>query len=832
MKFYTNVQIRGSKILHRGYEDGKRFSYAEPCRPYLFTGPVNYDTGYTTLKGQYVMKRDFDNPHHAQKYIKENTDIQGKNTYGLPMFAYTYINDNYKGELKYDADIVKTVYIDIEVAADEGFPDIQKADKEITAITLQYKEQIIAIGGQPYTPKQKNVQYIQAKDEANLLVRFLDCWQAIDPDIVSGWNVEFFDIPYIINRVTNIIGSDYAKKLSPFGQLREREVFIAGRPNQVFDPIGVSILDYMQLYRKFTFVMQESYRLDHIAHVELGERKLDYSEHDSLFDLYKHDWEKFIDYNILDTELVKRLDDKLKLIEQVLAIAYDAKVNYQDTFTSVRMWDLIIHNYLLDKNIVVPQFKKVDKERAAEGAYVKDPQVGMHNWVVSFDLNSLYPHLIMQYNISPETYVGKSGRAPSIEEILNGAWNNKTLSLAKEENCTISANGDYYTRDLEGFLPKLMRKMYDDRVVWKNRMITAQKKYEKNPTKALENEIAQCHNMQMAKKIQLNSAYGALGNEYFRWFDMNNTESITKGGQLSIRWAENVINNLLNKTLETNNEDYVIAIDTDSLYINMAPLVHKVFPDGAETKRIIDFLDKSSAEILEPEIEKGYGKLATYVNAMENKMFMKRENIGNKAIWTAKKRYIMNVFDSEGVRYASPKLKMMGIEAVRSSTPAMVRKYIKEALDVIMDKDQDAIIKFIEQKREEFRKLPFEEVAFPRGCKGLAKYSDASMIYRKGTPIHVRGALMYNYLLNEKKVDRFQPVQEGDKVKFCYLKLPNPSRENVVSVPNTLPKQLGLDSYIDYDMQFNKSFLEPMRTIIEKIGWQVEKQQNLDLFFQ
>ena len=356
MKFYTNVQIRGSKILHRGYEDGKRFSYTEPCRPYLFTGPVNYDTGFTTLKGQYVMKRDFDNPHHAQKYIKENSDIQGKNTYGLPMFAYTYINDNYKGQIKYDADTIRTVYIDIEVAADEGFPDIQKADKEITAITLQFKDQIIAIGGQPYTPKQENVKYIQATDEANLLVRFIDCWTAIDPDIVSGWNVEFFDIPYIINRITRVVGEDFAKKLSPFGQLREREVFIAGRPNQVFDPLGISILDYMQLYRKFTFVMQESYRLDHIAHVELGERKLDYSEHDSLFDLYKHDWEKFIDYNILDTELVKRLDDKLKLIEQVFAIAYDAKVNYQDTFTSVRMWDLIIHNYLLDKNIVAVSY--------------------------------------------------------------------------------------------------------------------------------------------------------------------------------------------------------------------------------------------------------------------------------------------------------------------------------------------------------------------------------------------------------------------------------------------------------------------------------------------
>ena len=830
MKFYTNVQLRGSKILHRGYEDGKRFSYEEPCRPYLFVGPVRQETGYTTLEGRNVLKKDFDNPNWAQKYIQENRDIRGKETYGLPMFAYTYINDNYKGDLEYDSSIIRTVYIDIEVAADEGFPDITKADKEITAITLQFNDQIVAIGGQPYTPKQDNVKYIQCENEAMLLMKFLDCWRAIDPDIVSGWNVEFFDIPYIVNRITNVIGSDFAKKLSPFGQLRERNVVIAGRPNQVFDPLGVSILDYMQLYRKFTFVMQESYRLDHIAHVELGERKLDYSEHDSLFDLYKHDWEKFIDYNILDTELVKRLDDKLKLIDQVFAIAYDAKVNYQDTFTSVRMWDLIIHNYLLDKKIVVPQFNKVEKERAAEGAYVKDPQVGMHNWVVSFDLNSLYPHLIMQYNISPETYEGKVGYAPSIDEILDGAWN-KVRDKFTEDNCTVSANGDKYTRDFEGFLPKLMRKMYDDRLVWKKRMIKYQKEYEKTKDKSLENKIAQAYNMQMAKKIQLNSAYGALGNEYFRWFDMNNTESITKGGQLSIRWAENAINKLLNKTLGSENEDYVIAIDTDSLYIRMEPLVHKVFPNGAETGKIIDFLNKSCAEILEPKIEKAYGELATYVNAIDNKMEMKRENIGNKAIWTAKKRYIMNVFDSEGVRYSEPKLKMMGIEAVRSSTPAVVRTYIKDALNVIMTKDEEAIIDFIEKHRELFRGLSFEDVAFPRGCKGISKYIDASSIYKKGTPIHVRGALMYNHLINNKKIDRVQPINDGDKVKFCYLKLPNPSRENVIAAPNTLPRQLQLNKYIDYDMQYNKSFVDPMKTILDAIGWDIEKKQTLEDFF-
>jgi DNA polymerase elongation subunit (family B) len=576
--------------------------------------------------------------------------------------------------------------------------------------------------------------------------------------------------------------------------------------------------------------MQESYRLDNIAHVELGEKKLDYSDHDSLFDLYKTDWDKFIDYNIKDVELIRKLDDKLKLIEQVYAIAYDAKVNFQDTFTSVRLWDLIIHNYLSKKNIVVPQFIRSNKDRQAEGAYVKDPQVGMHNWVVSFDLNSLYPHLIMQYNISPETWMGKSGFAPSVDQILDGALDKVRESLL-EENNVISANGDLYTRDFEGFLPKLMRKMYDDRVIWKDRMIKAQKQYQKDPTKKLENEISQCYNMQMAKKIQLNSAYGALGNEYFRFFDMNNTESITKGGQLSIRWIERTLNQFLNKTLKTEDKDYVVAIDTDSVYVTLDALVQKVFPAGGETSRIIDFLDKSCEEILEPEIEKSYGELATYVNAMDQKMFMKRENIGDKAIWTAKKRYIMNVHDSEGVRYKEPKLKMMGIEAVRSSTPSIVRQYIKEAINVIINEDEQSVIKFIENKRADFRSQNFEDVAFPRGCKGLAKYMDASQIYKKGTPIHVRGALMYNYLLKEKKVERFQPVMEGDKVKFCYLKLPNPSRENIIAVPNTLPHELGLNQYIDYDLQFDKSFLEPMKTIIHAIGWNVETRQTLEVFF-
>lgn len=835
--FYTNVQLRGDKILHRGYDDnGKKFSYAEPCRPYLFVGPYNGPAEYRTLEGKAVKRVDFESPREAQQFIQRRKDVSGTQTYGLPMFAYTYINDNYKGEIKYDPELIRTINIDIEVAADEGFPDIQKADKEITAITFKFKDRYVAIGGQPYTPKRSDVVYIKAENEAQLLMKFLDAYRACDPDIITGWNVEFFDVPYIINRIRNVLGEDMSKKLSPFNALRERQVVIAGRPNQVFDPIGVAVMDYMQMYKKFTFVMRDSYSLNNIAHIELGEKKLDYSEHDSLFDLYKHDWEKFIDYNIQDVELVSRLDDKLKLIDQVFAIAYDAKVNYQDTFTSVRMWDLIIHNYLLDKNIVVPQFNMTQKERQAEGAYVKDPQTGMHNWVVSFDLNSLYPHLIMQYNISPETWRGRAPIRPSIEDIIDGAWD-KIADEIKDKNVTVAATGDYYDRDYKGFLPTLMQSMYDDRVVWKNRMLDAKRKHEKTKDPELLKEIARCHNMQLAKKIQLNSAYGALGNEYFRWFDLKFAESITKSGQLSIRWIENELNKWLNATLKTEQVDYVLAIDTDSVYICLDNLVSRLFPEGASTDsgdqnaKIVDFLDKSCQDIIEPVIEKAYKRLAFYVNGVENKMFMKRENIADKAIWTAKKRYIMNVHDSEGVRYETPQLKIMGIEAVRSSTPPSCRENIKSALKVIMTKGQSDLISFIDNFREEFRELPFEDIAFPRGCKGLYKYTDSSSIYKKGTPIHVRGALMFNHMLKENKIDRFMPVQEGDKVKFCYLRLPNPSRENVVSVPNTLPKQLGLDSYIDHDLQFDKAFLEPIRTITDAIGWQIEKQATLEMFF-
>ena len=836
--FYTNVSMNRGDILLRGYENGQRVQQRIPCKPYLFVNSKFGNSEYRNLKGKPVDRIDFDSPADARDFVKRYADVSGFDIYGLTNYVYTFINDTYRGSIDYDPATISLVNIDIEVAADQGFPDIQIADKEITAITMKKNNLYIALGCGDFVNDNPNVKYLKCKDESELLLKFLDVWRskAFSPDVVTGWNIEMFDIPYIVNRIKRVLGDNMAKKMSPWELLEEKVITIAGNDYQAYVPVGISTLDYLQCYRKFSFTMQESYKLDHICHIELGERKMDYSEYDSLFDLYKKNFQLFMEYNIRDVDLVGRLEDKLKLLEQIYAIAYDGKVNYQDAFTSVRMWDVIIHNYLLTQKIVVPQNKVSDKDRQIIGAFVKDPQVGMHKWVVSFDLNSLYPHLIMQYNISPETYVGQLpavGGEDGVQKILDGYLDEPSIrNQLIEQNVTCAASGCMFDKDYQGFLPKLMQKMYDDRVIFKNKMIEAKKAYELDPSEENVKAIAQNHNMQLAKKIQLNSAYGALANAYFRWFDNKLAESITLSGQLSIKWMEREMNIYLNKLFKTEKEDYVIACDTDSMYITLDALVNQLAIEERPTAEIVKFLDHACESKLEPFIDRCYERLSGYVNAYDQKMKMKREAIADKGIWTAKKRYMLNVWNNEGVSYAEPKLKVMGIEAVRSSTPAACRSNIKKLISMIMTGTEDDVIKFIQDFRVEFSKLPFEDVAFPRGCRSLAQYSDRDTVYKKATPIHVRGALTYNHLLRQRKLDkRFPLINEGDKIKFCYMKVPNPTRENVFAVPSALPPQLALDQFIDFDLQFDKAFVEPIKTILDAINWRVEKKATLDDFW-
>lgn len=837
-RFYTNVTLYKRDMLVIGYEDGQRFQRTVEYKPYLFeSNPVwaqrGVPTEFRTLKNEPVYKREFDDVYASREYLKQYKDVDGKQIYGLNNFVYTYINDEYNGNIDYDPGLMSIVSLDIETDSEGGFPNMETADKAVISLTVRKKGKSVVLGLKPYTPKSEDIQYTQCADEAALLYEFLRIWQSKEfaPDILTGWNVEMFDIPYLVNRISRVLGPNAAKRLSPWGIIERREIEVFGRMTTMYTLVGISVLDYLQLYRKFSFVMQESYKLDHIANIELGENKLDYSEYDGLHDLYVKNFEKFIDYNIHDVVLVDKLEDKLKFIEQVLAIAYDGHVNFGDAFTSVRMWDVIIHNYLLNQGIVIPLQDKHDKDGTIVGAYVKDPQVGMHKWVVSFDLNSLYPHLIMMYNISPETYRGTIDGL-TVDSILDGALSRSDIvDRMQRDNVSVAATGCMFDRDFQGFLPQLMQKMYNDRVGYKKQMLAAKQKYEQNKTYELEKEIARCHNMQLAKKIQLNSAYGALSNVYFRWFAIHLAESITKSGQLSIRWMENHMNAYLNKQLSTKDVDYVITCDTDSMYLCLDTLVQQTC-EGKSKQEIVAYLDKVCSKVFEPYIDKCYSKLADYVNAYDQKMQMKREAIADKGIYTAKKRYILNVYNLEGVAYAEPKLKIQGIEAVRSSTPAACRENIKKALGIIMNGTEDDVIKFIADSRADFRTLDFEQVAFPRSVRGLRKYMDPTTIYAPSTPIHVKGALIYNHLLKQAGLtNKYQLVGEGEKIKFCYLSEPNRTRSPVISAPGALPKEFGVEGAIDYDKQFDKAFLEPLKTILDCIGWRTEKRATLEDFF-
>ena len=820
----------GNQFLVRGVEGGRRFETRDEFFPTLFVKSKK-KTKYKTLTGDYVDEIRPGTVRDCRNFYQKYEDVEGFDIYGNDRYIYQYISEKYpEDEIKFDISKIKLITLDIETTAENGFPDVQAAAEQILAITIQdyTTKQIITWGVKPFINKQKNVTYHHCPSEHDLLSHFINYWMQDVPDVVTGWNIQLFDIPYICKRLNRVLGEKLMKRFSTWGLVTEGEVQIKGRTHTVFDVGGLTQLDYLDLYKKFTYKAQESYRLDYIAEVELGQKKLDHSEFDTFKDFYTKGWQKFIEYNIVDVELVDRLEDKMKLIELALTMAYDAKVNYADVFYQVRMWDNIIYNDLKRKDIVIPPRGKSQKNEKYAGAYVKEPIPGKYDWVVSFDLNSLYPHLIMQYNISPETLIEERHPTASVDKILD-----EEVNFELYKDYAVCPNGAMFRKDVRGFLPQLMEKMYGDRVVFKKKMLAAKQQYEKTPTKALEKEIARCNNIQMAKKISLNSAYGAIGNQYFRYYKLANAEAITLSGQVSIRWIENKTNQYLNTLLKTEDVDYVIASDTDSIYINFGPLVDKFFSAKSGDKAaIVGILDKICQEKLEPFIESSYEKLASYVNAYDQKMQMKRENIADRGIWTAKKRYILNVWNSEGVQYTEPKLKMMGIEAVKSSTPAPCRRMIKEALQLMMSGTEEDVIDFIDKSRAEFKSLPPEQISFPRSVSDVTKYKGSSTIYIKGTPIHVRGALLYNYYLKEKKLtNKYSLIQNGEKIKFCYLKKPNPMHENVISFIQDFPKELDIDKYLDYDLQFEKSFLEPLKIILDSIGWSVEKTINLELFF-
>jgi|TARA_Y100000593_G_scaffold255_1_gene560 DNA polymerase elongation subunit (family B) len=828
MNFYKNVTEHKGKLLVRGVRDNKEFKEKINFCPTLYSVSQQQEK-FKNLQGQYLKPITFNSIDGARRF-KRDVATRNSPIYGLERYHYQWISENYKNQIKWSKDLIKIFTLDIECSCENGFPDVDNPVEELLCITVknQSNKQIITWGVGDFNTDRKDVTYIKCKSEQHLIMEFMKFWLKNYPDVITGWNTKFFDLPYLMNRIKMVAGEKVASRMSPWNLVQVEQIVVRGRPNTYYSLLGIAMLDYLDLYKWYIPTRQESYRLGFIGEVELGQTKTE-NPYSTFKDFYTKDFQKFVEYNIQDVEIVDALEDKLGLIDLSLTFAYETKVNYNDIFSQVRVWDTLIANYLMTKKICVPPRVEHIKDTKYEGAYVKEPRIGMQKWVVSFDINSLYPHIIVQYNISPEKILGLNSSGISVNKMLS----KKTpLDYLKTEGATITPNGAMFKTDSQGFLPEMIQKIYNERVVFKKRMLKAKKEYQKTKEPSLVKEIARCHNIQWARKIALNSCYGAIGNQYFRYYDVRQASAVTTAGQFIIRFIEEKVNEYLNQVLQTKGEiDYIIASDTDSIYVSLDKLVEKTCKDKTDDQ-IADFIGRVCDSRLEPYIEKQFTELADYTNAFKNAMVMKREVIANKGIWVAKKRYMLNVIDEEGIRLAEPKLKLMGIEAVKSSTPQVCRGKIKEAIKIIMSKQESDLHKFIADFKKEFMSLDPEAISFPRSCNNMRKYGSSKDVFIKGSPIHVKGALIYNHQIKEFKLQHKYPyIQEGDKIKFIKLLEANPFKFDVISYITTLPKEFNLNEYVDYELQFEKTFLDPMRFILNSIGWEHEKKASLEAFF-
>lgn len=841
--FYTSVEKLGNKILYTGYEKGKKISFQDEFHPTLFI-QTKEKTKFRTLFGKKVDTIRPGNMKECVEWTKRNENVNFP-IHGNRNFVQQYIADKFPQGTMYDPNVIRIVYIDIEVASDQGFPQPTIADKQITSISLKYNfdDTVYVWGYGEYKPSD-NVEYVRCETEKELLHLFLDNWSKNSPDIITGWNVNGFDIPYLVNRISRMLGDKENNRFSPF-KMPPKAVMTKSKKDNKFSTssyenagaysfYGVTILDYLELFRRFGYYSygnQESYSLDNISNVVLGEKKLDYSEYGTLNDLYIQNHQKFIDYNVRDTLLVERIDKQTNMLGLALTLAYKSNAVLTAPMGTTTLWETYIYNVMFRNNIIMPVMQRSKSTGTIKGGYVKEPQIGAHAWVASFDLNSLYPHLIMQYNMSPET-IGPMLGGHKVKDLLN----EKEINIPKD-HC-ITPGGQTFKTTRKGLFPFIIEKEYEERSEIKKEMLRIQQKIEdEGSTPELEQRKVHLNNEQMGIKILMNSLYGAMANEYFQFFHNNTAEAITLSGQLTIQWAEKHVNGYLQKVMG-DDKDRIIAMDTDSIYVCLDDLVKK-FKTGTfhrdideikqDDKSATRFIDKMAQEAIEPVLEKCFDKLAKYLNAFEQRMFMKREVIASKVIFTGKKKYIANVINNEGVQYAKPKMKITGIESVRSSTPQVCRKMIEESLDIIMNKDEKTLQEYVKKNRKYFKTLPPEDVAFPRSVSDVTKYTEGdTYVPGGGTPIAVRGSILYNKYMKNENVE---PIRNGDKIKFTYLKMPNRIGENVIAFPTVLPEKLGLHKFVDYDEQFEKAYLSPINIICDKIGWQTEKRGTLEDFF-
>lgn len=902
---YINVFQTGDTINERYIADGETRVRKIRFEPTLYrhhpTGEFKdiYDRPCTAIQ--------HDSISAARSWMR---DMRKSNieALGMDVFSYQYLFNTYKNQTDFDYAALDIAYVDIEVPTNDGFPKPSICRWETDAVTIySTKTRKFHVFTTRVWSKEKSVltvddhgkatdildrvEYHYCPDEKTLLASFVKYFRQNTPHILSGWNIDGFDIPYLLGRIKRVLGEKFLQHLSPFKIVDEKITVDDMTEEEVvsYEIRGVNTIDYLPAYKKFTFKTRPNYRLDTIGQVELGMKKLEFSYRNYL-EFAEKDPQLYIDYNIRDVDLIVHLDERLSILRLITSVAYYAKINFEDVFSPLKTWDAIIHNSLFDRGIIIPENRSGGKE-PYPGAFVKDPVLGLYKWIKSFDLASLYPHIIMGWNISPETIVDQyqlpvcyvnSRPQPDVNKIglVAGTW------TVPHDGNTFAGNGMMYTKTKRGILPTEVEKVflqrkaakkaefYADKVAtWAQQILT--ERHEANIPVAgpltvteydpgfneenlrqlndanLENVITLARKMekmegvnQQARKVLINSLYGALGNEHFRYFDLRNAEAITMSGQLAIQWIMRKINEFMNKTCGTTDVDYVVYGDTDSVYVRFDTFVELMAKkkgcavEDIETIRWVNFLDKYSKDIVEPYIDKSYRELADYVNMYEHKMFMDREIIADRAFWTAKKRYAANVWDSEGKRKYDehgnvvPKLKIMGIETQRSSTPPYASKMLEKSIKTILTKTETDLQELVAEVKANYSSIDYSQIASVSSANNLEQHHK-NFEPIKGCPGHVKGAIYFNKLAEKHGAD---PVQSGDKIQILNLKVPNPlGNVDRIAYPSgtKIPDEFGIDitKYIDYNTMLEKGYMKPLTNICEAIGWKPEKIATLDDIF-
>lgn len=909
---YTNVYLKGNTILERYIDDdGKRKQRSVDFSPTMYKHINDTMSDLKDIYGRKVAPVKFESISEARKWMKSMTDVN-REPLGMDNFILQYIYDTYSGPISFNIELVDVAFVDIEVPTDGPFPEPSKCDWAIDGIchystitkrfslftTRPWDVQKSILEEDGKTDILHRIDYTFCANERELLLAYLRFFRDNTPDVLSGWNSEQFDIPYIINRYRKVLGDAFANKLSPWDIIKEKIVYIGEDEDNLeeiitYEIAGISSIDYMAAYKKFTFKKRANYKLDHIGTVELGMNKLEMTEKTYLEFSTKNP-QRYIDYLIRDVDLLVNLDKRLSLMHLILSVGYYAKINYNDTFSPLKTWDAIIHNSLIQQGIIIPQNKKTTKEKYA-GALVKDPITGLYKWILSFDLESLYPRLIMMYNISPETMVDQYDmprifiKDRMVPDLVGLGMPDKKF-VVPHGGHSFAANGMRYTKSKRGIIPVEIEKVFMQRKAAKFAEFTADKiataaytvmvnrttdtgigefdnksidltlkgeKLEafKETLNEYNNDVLKgiveyCRFMEklenvqnMALKVLINSLYGALGNANFRYYDVRNAEAITISGQLSIRWIMRKMNEYMNRLCDTTGVDYVVYGDTDSIYLTFEKFINKmadkkgIKPEDIDKIRWVDFLDRFAKEKCEPFINESYAELTEYVNAYQLGMFMDREIIADTAFWTAKKRYAANVWDSEGKRKKDehgnvvPKLKIMGIETQRSSTPLFAGKSLEKAIKIILTEGESSLQSHVADVKKAYPTKDYREIASVSSANNIEKNHN-NFVPVSGCPGHIKGALAYNKRAAAVGIDA---IKSGAKIQIVMLTQPNIMHSENLAFPSgdTIPDEFGLNiaKAIDYYGMYNKHFLKPIDNICSAIGWESEKIATLaDLF--